>query len=98
MEREGRLKTVHIKAQKEPANGIITMIQVQIKTKNKRTQADTAGYAAKTRTATWSGSIILRGSRPLSLRSPRLRFSPHSLARIGNMEGYFVFGAATLVK
>ena len=33
--REGRLKTVHIKAQKEPANGIITMIQVQIKTKIK---------------------------------------------------------------
>lgn len=88
-----RLKTVHIKAQKEAADGIITMIQVQIKTKIKRTQADTAGYAAKTRTATWPGPSQ---RLPAALPALALRSRSRTHCSIGNMEGYFVFGASNL--
>lgn len=63
------------------------------KNKNKRTQADTAGYAAKTRTATWPGHPS--GSRPPSLRS-RSALALALTRSIGNMEGYFVFGASNL--
>lgn len=76
-DKRGRLKTVHMKAQKEPANGLITMIQVQIKTKTK-TRADTAGYAAKNQTAAPAGHP---GGAAAALPASLSRSLSHSLSR-----------------
>lgn len=91
--RGGRLKTVHIKAQKEPANGIITMIQVQIKTKMKGPRLIRQATLPRTGRPPWPGHP--GGAWPPSLRSrPALALA---LTRsIGNTEGYFVFGASNL--
>ena len=91
--RGGRLKTVHIKAPKEPANGIITMIQVQIKTKIKGPRLIRQATLPRTGRPTWPGHP--GGSRPPSLRS-RSALALALTRSIGNTEGYFVFGASNL--
>lgn len=91
--RGGRLKTVHIEAPKEPANGIITMIQVQIKTKIKGPRLIQQATLPRTGRPPWPGHP--GGSRPPSLRS-RSALALALTRSIGNTEGYFVFGASNL--